>query len=73
MRYYISSDSGISVLEEIWAYCQSHGIGMYHGRILAELGYFGWYIEIERDPRITWILLKFSEHLTIYEELQRGH
>ncbi len=69
MRYYISSSAGISVLEEIWDYCCAHGIGMYNGRILAELGYFGWYIECEGDPRISWLLIKYSHVITC---VQRG-
>ena len=64
MRIYISSDTSITVLEDLWSYCQQHDIPMYHGRILAELGYFGWCVECDLDARISFFLLKYSDRIS---------
>ena len=65
MRYYISSSTTLSVLEEVWHYCQQHSIQLHHGRILHEVDYIGWYVECDADPKMDFLLLKYSDLFTV--------
>ena len=67
MRICVTLDSNSPVIDRIYHYCQLNGIAMYPGAYI-HVGdsYWTWRIESEPNAHITWLLLCYSDYLTVF-------
>jgi hypothetical protein len=64
MRIVVTVESNDPIIEEIYAYCNQHSIGMYAGRyIVVDDHYWTWRIEAEPSNYLTWLLFKYPDYL----------
>ena len=66
MRVCVSADW--PVLDEILDWCSSNRVDLYYGRIWADAGSpVGWSAVLEWTPRIDFLLIKYSDRLSVLE------
>ena len=64
VRIVVTLESDDPVMEDIYAYCNQHSIGMYTGSYLVLDGaYWIWRIEAEPSKHLFWLMLKYPEYL----------
>ena len=67
MRICVTVASDNPVIDEIYSYCQVNRITMCPGPyVYVGDSYWTWRIECEPCRAITWLLLRYSDHLVIY-------
>ena len=67
MRICVTVASDSAEIDEIYLYCQEHGIVMCPGPyIYVGDHYWCWRIEGEHSPELTWLLLKYPDQLCVY-------
>lgn len=67
MRICVTCASDSVEIDEIFRYCQLNGIAMSPGAyIYVGDAYWTWRIECEPSPAVTWLLLQYSDSLTVY-------
>jgi hypothetical protein len=67
MRICVTVASNSPVIDQIYLYCQLNGITMSPGPyVYVGESYWTWRIESELTSRITWLLLKYPDHLVVY-------
>ena len=67
MRICVTCASNSSVIDEIYFYCQLNSIAMHPGPyIIVDNHYYTWRIETEHSSRVTWLLLRWADHLVVY-------
>lgn len=67
MRICVTVNSDNPVIDDIYHYCQVNGIVMYPSSyIYVGTGYWCWRILSEPRKELTWLLLRYGEHLVIY-------
>jgi len=67
MRVCVTCASNSLAIDEIYLYCQLHGIVMCPGPyIYVGDSYWTWRIESDPSPALTWLLLKYPDHLCVY-------
>ena len=67
MRICVTVNSNNPVIDEIYLYCQINSIVMCPGAYI-HVGdsYWTWRIECEPSKQLTWLLLRYGDHLVIY-------
>ena len=67
MRICVTVASDSVVIDEIYHYCQINSIVMCPGAyIVLDNQYWTWRIECEPCRQLTWLLLRYGDHLVIY-------
>jgi hypothetical protein len=67
MRICVTCASDSLVIDEIYFYCQMNSIAMHPGRYLVvDDHYYTWRIECELNRAVSWMLLRWSDHLVVY-------
>ncbi len=67
MRVCVTLASNSPVIDQIYFYCQKYGIVMCPGPyIYVGDSYWTWRIESDLTSRLTWLLLKYPNHLVVY-------
>lgn len=67
MRICVTCASDSAVIDEIYFYCQINQIDMYPGAyIVLDDHYYTWSIHCEPSRHVTWLLLRWADHLVVY-------
>ena len=67
MRICVTVASDSPVIDEIYLYCQLNGIVMCPGAYIhVDDSYWCWRIESDATSQLTWLLLKYPDHLIVY-------
>jgi hypothetical protein len=67
MRICVTIDSNSPVIDRIFLYCQLNDIAMFPGPyIYVGESYWTWRIEAEPSAELTWLLLCYSDYLTVF-------
>jgi hypothetical protein len=67
MRICVTIASNNPVIDDIYHYCQINQIVMCPGPyVYVGDSYWTWRIESEPRKELTWLLLRYGEHLVIY-------
>lgn len=58
----------VPVLDEILEWCHCNQVALYYGRIwCATTSPVGWQAVIENTPKVTFLLLKYSDSVSVLE------
>ena len=67
MRICVCVASTSPVIDEIYSYCQQYDIVMYPGSYIhVGESYWCWRILAEPSARLTWLLLRYPQELSVY-------
>ena len=55
---------GLGALREFWFCCQKNGIMIYRSGLIGNDDQ-AWVLVCERDPRLAWLLLKYSQDIEV--------
>lgn len=56
------------LMDEIFSWCRLNQVDMYYGRIWSDRSSpIGWQIVIANDPKVSFLLLKYSDSVSVLE------
>ena len=65
-RLLLSAD--MPILDEILSWCMDNSVELYYGRIWSDMAApIGWQAVVENTPRVTFLLLKYSDSVSVLE------